>query len=337
MAVNKVEINGVVKLDLTQDTVTAAQLAQGVTAHDASGELIIGTMAAPQLHIAVTTSAGATVTATKGSKTVSGTADASGNCTLAVDETGAWTVTATAGSSHKSAEVVVGASSVELTMISGVFSENKWSTIIEACQSGEVPATWAVGDQKSMTIGGHDYLIDIIGKSHDTYADGSGKAPLTFQLHELYYDKKVMTVASNSYASWDTCVMRTTHLPAILELMPDEVKNAVREVSKLSGHYSSSRNYTTTVSDKLFIPSRCEIVGDSGDYGINVVDGTIYDYYLTNNSLRIKKTWRGSAAPWIQRTPSHSPRTGFTIVKADGSFYSYASGDSTAFSFGFCF
>lgn len=35
MAVNKVEINGEVKLDLTQDTVTEDTLLQGITAHDA--------------------------------------------------------------------------------------------------------------------------------------------------------------------------------------------------------------------------------------------------------------------------------------------------------------
>ena len=44
MAVNKVEINGVVKLDLTHDTVTKDTLLQGVTAHDAAGNLIEGTM-----------------------------------------------------------------------------------------------------------------------------------------------------------------------------------------------------------------------------------------------------------------------------------------------------
>lgn len=44
MAVNKVEINGEVKLDLTQDTVTPATLAKGKTAHNAAGEQIIGTM-----------------------------------------------------------------------------------------------------------------------------------------------------------------------------------------------------------------------------------------------------------------------------------------------------
>lgn len=46
MAVNKVEINGEVKLDLTQDTVTEDTLLQGVTAHDAAGNTIEGKVVA---------------------------------------------------------------------------------------------------------------------------------------------------------------------------------------------------------------------------------------------------------------------------------------------------
>lgn len=46
MSVNKVEINGEVKLDLTQDTVTPATLAKGKTAHDSSGTAIVGMMEA---------------------------------------------------------------------------------------------------------------------------------------------------------------------------------------------------------------------------------------------------------------------------------------------------
>ena len=42
MAVNKVEINGEVKLDLTQDTVSEGTLLQGTTAHDAAGNPIEG-------------------------------------------------------------------------------------------------------------------------------------------------------------------------------------------------------------------------------------------------------------------------------------------------------
>lgn len=42
MAVNKVEINGETKLDLTQDTVTPENLLSGATAHNAAGERIVG-------------------------------------------------------------------------------------------------------------------------------------------------------------------------------------------------------------------------------------------------------------------------------------------------------
>lgn len=44
MAVNKVVINNETKLDLTADTVDAAHLAKGFTAHDMRGESIVGTM-----------------------------------------------------------------------------------------------------------------------------------------------------------------------------------------------------------------------------------------------------------------------------------------------------
>lgn len=43
-AVNRVEIDGVVKLDLTKDTVTPATLLSGYTAHDRSGQAIRGTL-----------------------------------------------------------------------------------------------------------------------------------------------------------------------------------------------------------------------------------------------------------------------------------------------------
>lgn len=43
MGVNKVIFGNEVKIDLTSDTVTPADLALGVTAHDASGETITGT------------------------------------------------------------------------------------------------------------------------------------------------------------------------------------------------------------------------------------------------------------------------------------------------------
>lgn len=44
MGVNRVIVNGTVKLDLTVDTVDADSLKEGVTAHGANGESITGTL-----------------------------------------------------------------------------------------------------------------------------------------------------------------------------------------------------------------------------------------------------------------------------------------------------
>ena len=44
MAVNKVVYGATVLVDLTEDTVSASDLAEGVTAHSADGELITGTL-----------------------------------------------------------------------------------------------------------------------------------------------------------------------------------------------------------------------------------------------------------------------------------------------------
>ena len=67
MAVNKVDVNGVTVLDLTQDSVTPATLKKGETAHDASGAAIVGEMesSAPSLQsksVTYTSNGTATIT-----------------------------------------------------------------------------------------------------------------------------------------------------------------------------------------------------------------------------------------------------------------------------------
>lgn len=52
MAVNKVEVDGEVKLDLTQDTVTPETLLSGSTAHNAAGERISGAVAPVRYDVA---------------------------------------------------------------------------------------------------------------------------------------------------------------------------------------------------------------------------------------------------------------------------------------------
>ena len=282
------------------------------------------------LQIAVTTNAGATVTATKGSKTVSGTADASGNCTLTVDEAGTWTVTAATASTTKTSDVVVGISNVDLAFINPVFGNNSWATIIAACQAKKIPTTWKVGDSCNMTINNKTYAIDIIGKNHDEYPDKSGKAPLTFQLHDCYGDTKKMNSSNTNSGGWLQSEMRTTHLPAILALMPTEVQNGIREVLKKQ-RISGTSAMIVGQRDKLFLLSSNEIFGSEGDWG----EGTQYDYYKAGNS-KVKK-WNGSAAAWWERSPGNGSSTSFNVVSSSGSENGDIADNARGVAFGFCF
>ena len=284
------------------------------------------------LQIAVTTNAGATVTATKGSKTVSGTADTSGHCTLTVDEAGTWTVTAVTASTTKTLDVVVGISNVDLAFINPVFGNNSWADIIKACQKKQVPNTWNVGDSCNMTINNKTYAIDIIGKNHDDYADGSGKAPLTFQLHDCYDKVETMNSSDTNSGGWKNSEMRTTHLPSILALMPTEVQNGIREVSKKASVGGGSSTIET-VSDKLFLLSEVEIFGSVTHSAEG--EGTQYDYYKAGNSK--VKNQNGSAATWRERSPYASKSKFFCVVTRSGNANYLNANYPYGVAFGFCF
>ena len=213
------------------------------------------------------------------------------------------------------------------------FADNTWAQIIDACHKNKVPDTWAVGNSKTMLINGTEYQIDIIGKGHDDYADGSGKAPLTFQLHDCYGELEAMNNSANTNCGgWMSCDMRQTHLPAILALMPTEVQSGIREVNKLTTAGCESATINTT-ADKLFLLSEIEIFG-SVSYSKSG-EGTQYAYYKAGNSK--VKNYNGSANYWWQRSPRIGNYTSFCAVSNSGLADYISANDVYCISFAFCF
>ena len=213
-----------------------------------------------------------------------------------------------------------------------VFANNTWEQIIEACHNNAVSNTWKVADHKPMTINGVDYQIDIIGKNHDDYSDGSGKAPLTFQLHDCYGTNYAMNASNTNSGGWTSCDMRSTHLPVILALMPTEVQNGIREVNKMTSEGSQSATINTT-ADKLFLLSEIEIFGSVKNSKSG--EGTQYDYYKAGNS-KVKK-FNGSSKSWFERSPYGSSSTHFCNVSSNGiAGYGYAN-RAIGVAFAFCF
>lgn len=215
-----------------------------------------------------------------------------------------------------------------------VFAENEWADIIEACHSGEVPDTWVADGTcyKDMLINGTNYRIDIIGKNHDDLADGTGKAPLTFQMHHCYAETKQMNSSNTNVGGWTNCAMRSTHLPAILNLMPAEVQAGIREVQKKTSAGSES-SITRATNDKLFLLSEIEIFG-STTYSF-AGEGTQYAYYQAGNSK--VKNLSGGAKYWWERSPRSSNSTYFCTVLSDGNEDAVNASISRGVAFAFCF
>ena len=213
-----------------------------------------------------------------------------------------------------------------------VFANNTWEQIIAACHNNAVPETWKVADQKSMTISGTDYLIDIIGKNHDDYADGSGKAPLTFQLHDCYKIAKAMHSTATNTMGWTQCSMRVEHLPIILKHMPADVQSGIREVNKISASGGRGPSLVTT-KDSLFLLSEVEVFGSS--INSHSGEGTQYGYYKAGNGTL--KNFNGSAYDWWERSPSTGSTRLYCVVKSTGSSINSSANVIHGVAFGFCF
>lgn len=213
-----------------------------------------------------------------------------------------------------------------------VFANNTWAQIIEACQLRKVPASWAVGDQKAMTINGTDYPIDIIGFNHDDYSDGSGKAPITFQMHDCYYAMKKMNTSSTNKVGWADSNMRLTYLPEIFVLMPSEVQSAIHTVTKLTSEGGESSVIETT-NDGLFLLSEVEVTGNFSRSFEG--EGTQYTYYAMGNST--SKIRNGDSSDWWLRSPNKSSRAYYVIISSSGVSANSSADVLRGVCFAFCF
>ena len=227
---------------------------------------------APDLQIVVTTSAGATVTATKGNKTVSGTADTSGNCTLIVPETGTWSVSATLGEQMSVQKtVIVGSSAVTLSFVSSTLNNNEWSVIKSVSDEGQGENYWSIGDRKEVTLDGtvgHLSLSNyttyayIIGFNHNASVEGTNRIHFQLAKTALYggtdvcfcdnqygpdngYSSPgagyfVMNASSTNSGGWKSSQMRTnicgtslsSYSGTIISVIPAALRAVLKPVTK---------------------------------------------------------------------------------------------------------
>lgn len=250
--------------------------------------------------IEVTTQAGATVTATKGTITVTKTANDSGHCSLEVSEAGTWSVNATLGGASDGPVMVEVVSEHEITIpfAKPVLNDNDWATISMVSSLGEGENYWSVGDTKDVILNGNlagtsysNKVVSavIIGFNHNAAKEGSNR--IHFQLGKIgsaqialcdsTYDDYGssggfrMNLSGTNSGGWDNSYMRKTVLgnsgspaspPAnsLLAVVEEGLRKAVKSVTKWTdnaGNGSGDSGDVTSTKDYFFLLAEFEVQG----------------------------------------------------------------------------
>ena len=159
-----------------------------------------------------------------------------------------------------------------------------WDEIFQAENNDTYKTKYSVGDTKYLVIGGTYVLMQIIAFDRDILSsDGTSTAKITWLSKSLSFQLPINLTTSHT-GGWAECECRKILNDIIYEQFPESVKNRILPVNKTYSA-TSSPSGTTVISDKLWIPSSREMVGDDA-YENSGIDYT--DYF--NSDDRRKKS-----------------------------------------------
>lgn len=195
-------------------------------------------------------------------------------------------------------------------------------TTIVYVDHGDVHRKISVGDQVTLPLNGTNYAFDVIGFNHDALttptaygvATATGKAGITFQMHDLFGTYFAMNDTRFNVGGWKGSKMRTSTMVTMKGYLPSDWQTAIKLVNKASGTGGGSSSGTETVSDSCFLLAEVEIFRSTA-YSV-AGEGTQYAYYKAGNSKVKHKN--GSAYHWLERSPCSGDRAGVCFVSDAG-------------------
>lgn len=236
-----------------------------------------------------------------------------------------------------------GLSAEDVTAFAEAISNN--SNITNATSTvyvdfGSIHRKISVDDQVTLPLDGTNYAFDVIGFNHDTLttptaygaATATGKAGITFQMHDMFATNFVMNDDRTNAGGWKSSKMRTSTMVTMKGYLPSAWQTAIKPVNKVSGTGGGSSSGTETVSDDCFLLAEVEIYG-STKFSVEG-EGVQYAYYKAGNKK--VKNQNGSAYFWRERSPGYGDSTPFCIVLNDGNAYLGYADLTLGVAFGFC-
>lgn len=315
-----------------------------------------GIFAGGGLELVANVDTGATVTATLGSKTVTGVS-VGGQARLKIPQEGKWTVSATSGSQVSIPQIISVPATVDITLTTiQELNDTSWATIKQVSDAGAGANFWAIGDCKQITMNGkvsdgltlsnYSAWVFIIGFNHNSEREGNG---ITFQgfkatkngtpvcLTDSGYDKNKtsgtwfnMNNSKTNAGGWSSSHMRSAVMPLIKAAFPADLR-AVIKPSTVFTTQGKGNGACTATEDDVFLLAEFEVFG-THKYASSQEPSYLkqYSYYYAGNSKKMyKHNATATAALWWGRSPDYSYSESFFLVGNNDSahinpaYYSY--------------
>jgi hypothetical protein len=291
---------------------------------------------------------GATVTATLGSKTVTGVS-VGGQARLKIPQEGKWTVSATSGAQVSIPQEISVPATVDISLITiQELNDTSWATIKQVSDAGAGANFWAIGDCKQITMNGkvsdgltltnYSAWVFIIGFNHNAEREGNGIAFQGFKatkngtpvcLTDSGYNSTKTSGTwfnmNNGYTAaggWEACLMRKNIMPLIKASFPADLQAVIKTGNIFTAPGNGNVELTAT-KDEVFLLAEYEIFGTS-EYASTQESNYLkqYAYYSAGNSkVKYRHTSVEAAANWWERSPSYGSSNYFCYVYTDGSVY----------------
>ena len=309
----------------------------------------IVTLGGGGLELVANVADGATVTATLGSKTVTGVS-VDGQARLKIPQEGKWTVSAAIGTMVSAPQEASVPATVDFALPSHELNDNSWAVIKQVSDAGAGANFWSVGDCKEVTMNGkvsdgltltnYTAWVFIIGFNHNAEREGNGIAFQGFKATKNgtpvcltdsgHNNEKTsgtwfnMNNELTNAGGWQASLMRKNVMPLIKAAFPADLQ-AVIKTSTIFTAPDKGNIALTATEDKVFLLAEFEIFGNRSIASTQEPNYLKqYSYYSAGNSkVKYQHNATGTSAHWWGRSPSSNATQLFCYVRIYGTANSY--------------
>ena len=305
----------------------------------------IVTLGGGGLELVANVADGATVTATLGSKTVTGVS-VGGQARLKIPQEGKWTVSAASGALVSIPQIISVPATIDITLTTiQELNDTSWATIKQVSDAGAGANFWAIGDCKQITMNGkvsdgltitnYTAWVFIIGFNHNAEREGNG---IAFQGFKATKDGTDVCLVDSGYGSdqtsgtwfnmnnsatnsggWQASLMRKNVMPLIKAAFPADLQAVIKSSTIFTAPGNGNIELTAT-QDEVFLLAEYEVFGSRTNASTQEPNYLKqYAYYSAGNSkLKYKHNDTSNRAVWRERSPLSVESATFCCVNPSG-------------------